>query len=112
MTPYCSLNLWRATIDTGMQAHTNRSGRHLTLESRQAAERALRSHHQGCPAHLSVKDAITFMWDATLQLVDEVIKLRGETEKDRLITQQLFFEEKTVCDAQSCFFQCGHVGEA
>jgi|SRR5215469_7687395 len=54
----------------------------LTLppESREAAERALQSHPQGCPAHQSVKDAINIAWDATLHVGDEVIKLSSETE--------------------------------
>ena len=36
--------------------------------AREAAERALALHPQGCPAHQSVKDAITITWDATLQV--------------------------------------------
>jgi uncharacterized OsmC-like protein len=51
-------------------------------ESREAAERALRSHTLGCPAHQSVKDAITITWDATLHIGDEVVKVSSETEKD------------------------------
>jgi len=51
-------------------------------ESREATERALRGHPLGCPAHQSVKDAITVTWDATLHLGDEVVKLSSETEKD------------------------------
>src|SRR5258708_22520842 len=34
--------------------------------AREAAERALRLHPEGCPAHQSVKDAIEVTWDATL----------------------------------------------
>jgi uncharacterized OsmC-like protein len=49
-------------------------------EFREAAERALQVHPQGCPAHQSVKDAINVTWDATLHLGDEVVKLRSETE--------------------------------
>ncbi len=37
---------------------------------------------------------MTVTWESTFQLVDEVVKLSGETEKDRLIMQQPFFEEK------------------
>ncbi len=51
-------------------------------ESRETAERALRSHPLGCPAHQSVKDAITITWDATLHVGDEVVTLNSETEKD------------------------------
>ena len=51
-------------------------------ESREPAERALMVHPQGCPAHQSVKDAITITWDATLHLGDEVVRLSSETEKD------------------------------
>ncbi|HLJ35759.1 MAG TPA: OsmC family protein [Ktedonobacteraceae bacterium] len=49
-------------------------------ETREAAERALRTHPQGCPAHQSVKDAITVTWDATLHVGDEVIALSSEPE--------------------------------
>lgn len=34
--------------------------------AREAAERALHLHPEGCPAHQSVKDAIEVTWDATL----------------------------------------------
>jgi uncharacterized OsmC-like protein len=44
-------------------------------EFREATERALQVHPQGCPAHQSVKDAINVTWDATLHLGDEVVKL-------------------------------------
>ena len=47
-------------------------------ESREAAERALRTHPQGCPAHQSVKDAITVTWDATLHVGEEVVTLSSE----------------------------------
>ena len=52
----------------------------IPLESREAAERALRSHPLGCPAHQSVKDAITVTWDATLHMGDEVVKVSSERE--------------------------------
>ena len=35
--------------------------------TREAAERALAVHEQGCPAHQSVKDAITITWDAAIE---------------------------------------------
>src|SRR5258708_39154535 len=54
----------------------------LTLppESREAAERALKVHPEGCPAHQSVKGAITVNWDARLHLGDKVILLQSEPE--------------------------------
>src|SRR3989442_6722738 len=51
----------------------------VPAEFRKAAERALRSHPSGCPAHQSVKDAIAITWDATLHVGDEVISLRSES---------------------------------
>jgi uncharacterized OsmC-like protein len=48
-------------------------------ETREAAERALRTHPQGCPAHQSVKDAITVTWDATLHIGEEVVTLSSES---------------------------------
>jgi uncharacterized OsmC-like protein len=52
----------------------------LTLPpaAREAATRALAVHPQGCPAHQSVKDAITITWDATLHLDGADITLRSE----------------------------------
>ncbi|GAC1394576.1 MAG: hypothetical protein NVSMB38_28290 [Ktedonobacteraceae bacterium] len=47
-------------------------------EDREAAERALRVHPEGCPAHQSVKGAIDVTWDATLHSGDEVVVLRSE----------------------------------
>jgi uncharacterized OsmC-like protein len=44
-------------------------------ETREATEHALRSHPLGCPAHQSVKDAITVTWGATVHIGDEVITL-------------------------------------
>ena len=49
-------------------------------EFREAAERALRAHPSGCPAHESVKDAITVTWDATLHVGDEVISLSSDIQ--------------------------------
>src|SRR5438445_3944901 len=45
-------------------------------EQREAVERALRVHPEGCPAHQSVKDAIKVMRHATLRLGDTVIEVR------------------------------------
>lgn len=47
----------------------------IPLENREAAERALRVHPEGCPAHQSVKGAIEVTWDATLHIGDEVVLL-------------------------------------
>jgi hypothetical protein len=44
-------------------------------EHREAAERALRVHPDGCPAHQSVEGAIDVTWDATLRVGDEVLNL-------------------------------------
>src|ERR1700751_4134535 len=46
-------------------------------DSREAAERALAFHPEGCPAHQSVKDAIACTWPATLRAGDQVIALSG-----------------------------------
>jgi len=50
----------------------------VPAESREAAERALAVHPEGCPAHQSVKDAIAVTWDATLKAGSEVLKLSGK----------------------------------
>ncbi len=45
-------------------------------EHREAIERALRVHPEGCPAHQSVKDAITITWDAALRLGESLFEVR------------------------------------
>ena len=50
----------------------------VPAEAREAAERALAAHPQGCPAHQSVKDAIEITWAATLRAGDQVVTVRGE----------------------------------
>ena len=50
----------------------------VPADAREAAERALALHPQGCPAHQSVKDAIEITWAATLRAGDQVITVRGE----------------------------------
>src|SRR5947209_12826380 len=47
-------------------------------EAREATERALEVHPQGCPAHQSVKAAIAITWDATLRVGDQAVAVRGE----------------------------------
>ena len=49
-------------------------------EFRDATERALKLHPSGCPAHQSVKDAITVTWDATLHMGEEVVALKSTDE--------------------------------
>src|SRR5438093_11341302 len=49
-------------------------------EAREATERALQLHPQGCPAHQSVKDAIDITWDAALRVGDQTIMLREGTD--------------------------------
>jgi len=50
----------------------------VSLENREATERALGVHPQGCPAHQSVKDAIEITWAATLRAGDTVRTVRSE----------------------------------
>jgi uncharacterized OsmC-like protein len=49
-------------------------------DAQEATERALALHVQGCPAHQSVKDAITVTWDATLRVGDRTVAIREEGE--------------------------------
>src|SRR5690242_11771482 len=50
----------------------------VPAEAREATERALAVHTQGCPAHQSVKDAIAVTWAATVRAGDAVLDLAGE----------------------------------
>src|SRR5262245_4812377 len=50
----------------------------VPAEFREASERALAVHPEGCPAHQSVKDAIAVTWDATLRAGDQVLNLSGK----------------------------------
>ena len=54
----------------------------VPTEARAAAERALAVHPRGCPAHESVKDAITITWDATLRVGDQVVALSSQQADD------------------------------
>jgi uncharacterized OsmC-like protein len=47
----------------------------VPADARDATERALIAHPEGCPAHQSVKDAIAVTWDATVRVGDETITL-------------------------------------
>jgi uncharacterized OsmC-like protein len=49
-------------------------------EHREAIERALRVHPEGCPAHQSVKDAIKVTWDATLRLDERVVEVSASAD--------------------------------
>jgi uncharacterized OsmC-like protein len=50
----------------------------VPAESREATERALALHPQGCPAHQSVKGAIEITWAATIRAGDEVRTVHSE----------------------------------
>jgi uncharacterized OsmC-like protein len=49
-------------------------------ESREATERALALHPQGCPAHQSVQGAIEVTWDARVRVGDEVATFRSQPD--------------------------------
>jgi uncharacterized OsmC-like protein len=49
----------------------------VPAEEREAAERALRLHPEGCPAHQSVKDAIQITWDASIRVDGKTFTLQG-----------------------------------
>lgn len=50
----------------------------VPADAREATERALALHPQGCPAHESVKGAIEVTWDATLRTGDQAVAVRSE----------------------------------
>ena len=50
----------------------------VPAEAREAAERALAAHPQGCPAHQSVKNAIEISWSAALKAGDQMLSIREE----------------------------------
>ncbi len=50
----------------------------VPAEAREATERALEIHPQGCPAHQSVKDAITISWSATVRAGEQVLTLHED----------------------------------
>ena len=49
----------------------------VPADAREATERALAVHPEGCPAHQSVQGAIGVTWDATVKAGDETIAVRG-----------------------------------
>jgi uncharacterized OsmC-like protein len=52
----------------------------VPADSREATERALALHPQGCPAHQSVQGAIDVTWDARVKLGEEIVTLRSGVE--------------------------------
>jgi uncharacterized OsmC-like protein len=52
----------------------------VPAESREATERALALHPQGCPAHQSVQGAIDVTWDALVRLGEETVELRSAAD--------------------------------
>jgi uncharacterized OsmC-like protein len=90
-TTYLDRQLYTATVDgrivgvgkaIRMESITVHYDLTIPAESRTAAEPALHVHPEGCPAHQSVKDAITVTWDATLPIDGEVIRLDSETSAE------------------------------
>ena len=51
--------------------------RSIPPDARDATERALAVHPEGCPAHQSVQGAIEVTWDATVRVGDETLTLRS-----------------------------------
>jgi uncharacterized OsmC-like protein len=49
----------------------------VPAESREATERALTLHPEGCPAHQSVQGAFEVTWEAQVRFGAEVVTLRG-----------------------------------
>ncbi|HYR71010.1 MAG TPA: hypothetical protein VEP12_06450 [Candidatus Acidoferrum sp.] len=52
----------------------------MPADSREATERALALHPQGCPAHQSVQGAIEVSWDARVRVGDEVATFRSQPD--------------------------------
>jgi uncharacterized OsmC-like protein len=57
---------------TAIHVHYNLA---VPAEAREATERALEVHPEGCPAHQSVKDAIAITWSATLKAGEQVVTI-------------------------------------
>ena len=51
----------------------------VPADAREATERALVAHPQGCPAHQSVKNAIQITWSASLKAGDQTLSIKEET---------------------------------
>src|SRR6266852_1233217 len=78
---------YRATVEgriagIGKTIHIKSIHVHYELavppEAREATERALAAHPQGCPAHQSVKNAIQITWSAALKAGDQTFSIREE----------------------------------
>ncbi len=52
----------------------------VPAESREATERALTLHPQGCPAHQSVQGAIDVSWDARVRIGEETVLFESGPE--------------------------------
>ncbi len=52
----------------------------VPAESRDATERALTLHPQGCPAHQSVQGAIDVTWEARVRFGEDLVTLRSQEE--------------------------------
>jgi uncharacterized OsmC-like protein len=52
----------------------------VPADSREATERALTLHPQGCPAHQSVQGAIDVTWEARVRFGAEVVTLRSQPD--------------------------------
>ena len=52
----------------------------VPADSREATERALVLHPQGCPAHQSVQGAIDVTWDARVHFGEDTATLRSQEE--------------------------------
>ena len=52
----------------------------VPVESREATERALTLHPQGCPAHQSVQGAIEVTWDARVRVGEEIVRFESGAE--------------------------------
>ena len=50
----------------------------VPVESREATERALALHPEGCPAHQSVQGAIDVTWEARVRFGAETVTLRSD----------------------------------
>jgi hypothetical protein len=52
----------------------------VPADSREATERALTLHPQGCPAHQSVQGAIAVTWDARVRVGDEIVTFHSPAD--------------------------------
>src|SRR6266571_962491 len=80
----------------------------VPAEARESTERALQLHPQGCPAHQSVKDAISITWDAAVRIGErtrphladeaaELLRRKGE-EHERAHLERLRAEGRAIVE--------------